>query len=68
MNEYALNVTTSTGDFLYQVDCFQSEIDAVNHAQSLKLNADEKYSIVRIEYDDDENEIGAYVIAQGGTA
>lgn len=62
--EYALNVRRiSNGDFLYQIDCYQTYEEAAEAEKEPLDNPDkEYYDIVYIEYDENGNEIGSYSV------
>ena len=56
--EYALEIRRN-GSFYHQVDVYQQLVDAEKAAKTLTLDSEEETDIVRIEYDDDGNEVSA---------
>ncbi len=63
-HEYALDVRTiDTNRFLHQIDCFHSLDAARMYANAHPCtNKNERYSIICIQYDVEDNEIGTYEI------
>ena len=56
--EYALEIRRF-GSFYHQVDVYQNLEDAEEAAKTIVLDSEEETDIVRIEYDDDDNEVSA---------
>ena len=64
--EYAIEIYDAKGDFVKQVDVANTFSDAISYIQSdvydIRLEPGERYGIMCIEYDSEENEIEREIV------